>query len=235
MALVIIPLAGPELYTEKFGIRPLFSVGSITLIEYVLATRPWMVRSDQSNQVVFVLRDDNSHLQILQSFIHKKFPFAKTVVLEGLTLGSSMSVLAGISMMQDFRGPIIVDLADIVFDMAIDPIEYFRFNDDVDGLIPFFYSTENKFSYIKLDGKCVTKALEKQVISTNASVGVYFFRDACSYLRSMVFSLEHPDVCRVGSSFFVCPAMNGLIMDGRKVHAIEVQNVDPLSTYFHED
>lgn len=235
MCLIIVPLAGPDFYTERFGIRPLYKVGNSTLIEYVLARRPWMFgTSGTDNQLVFVLRDEGSHTDEMRSFIAERFPSADTVVIGTMSGGAPLSALAGIALSRQHDVPVIVDLADIAFDMPWDPTEYFRVNQNVDAVVPYFSSRDPKFSYLKLDGACVIEAREKQVISSNASAGVYFFRDATAYLRAVIYCLQHPGICKFGTALFVCPSVNGLITKERQVHAIEVRNVEPISTFFHE-
>lgn len=235
MSLILIPLAGPDFYTEKFGIRPLYPVGKSTLIEHVLASRPWMSSASRTEeQIVFILREEGLHTDEMSSFIKKRFPSADTVILSSLSAGAPLSVLAGISLARNHDEPIIVDLADIAFDMQWDPTAYFRVNQNVDAVVPYFSSRDPKFSYLKLDGARVIEAREKQVISSNASAGVYFFRDATAYLRAVIYCLQHPGICKVGTALFVCPSVNGLITKERQVHAIEVRNVEPISTLFHE-
>jgi hypothetical protein len=233
MPLLIVPLAGPDFYSEKFGIRPLYPIGNLTLIETVFSSRPWISgNSLVSNQIVFVLRDEGPNTKIMQRFIKKKYPSAQTVLLSSYTVGAPLSALAGISIFTSHRSPVVIDLADISFDMPQDFNTYFFKHPNVDAIVPYFNSEDPKFSYLKLDGPNVIQASEKQIISSNASVGVYFFRDVVTYLKSIIFCLENPKICKCGNSFYICPSLNGLIVEGRQVHALEVKNVQPFSAMF---
>lgn len=232
MCLVIVPLAGPDFHSEKFGIRPLFRVGQTPLIEHVLSRRPWMSQAD--TQVVFVLRETGEHTREMQEFLRAHYPRSQTVVLGDLTAGAPFSALAGLSLSQHHGQPVVIDLADISFDIDFDPKAYFQDNIDVDAVVPFFLSGDPKFSYLELDGARVLRAREKQVISANASAGVYVFRDSATYLRALIHALQQPEVSKVGSAYFVCPSINGLISLSRHVHAIEVSNVQPVGALFHD-
>lgn len=235
MCLTIVPLAGPDFYTKQFGIRPLYPVGDSTLIEHVLARRPWISGiSRGDSQLIFVLREEGSYTGEMLSFIAERFPLANTVVLGSLSAGAPLSALAGIALSRRHDVPVIVDLADIAFDMSWDPTEFFCVNENVDAVVPYFISRDPKFSYLRLDGSRVIEAREKQVISSNASAGVYFFRDISTYLRATIYCIQHQDICKVGAALFVCPSVNGLITGERQVHAIEVRNAEPISTIFHE-
>lgn len=232
MCLVIVPLAGPDFHSEKFGIRPLFRVGQTPLIEHVLSGRPWLSRTD--TQLVFVLRETGEHTSVVQAFLRTRYPRSQTVVLGDLTTGAPFSALAGLALSRQHAQPVVVDLADISFDIDLDPAAYFRDNVDVDALVPCFRSDDPKFSYLELDGMRVLLAREKQVISANASAGVYVFRDSSTYLRALIHALEYPELSKVGSAYFVCPSVNGLISPTRHVHAIEVSGVQPVGALFHD-
>ena len=53
-------------------------------------------------------------------------------------------------------------------------------------------------------------------------------------MRAAIYCMQHSDICKIGRNFFVCPSVNGLITAERDVHAIEVSNVRPIGTIFHE-
>lgn len=232
MSLVLIPLAGPDFYSDEFGIRPLYPVGNVTLIEYVLSKRQWM--SQPENKIVFILREEGSHTKKMRDFLAQKFPTANVVTIDSLSSGAPFSALAGISLAQNFDAPVIIDLADIACTLSLNPIEYFQNNPQADAIVPYFNSENPKFSYLELDGTHVTKAREKQVISTNASAGIYIFRNVGTYLCALNFCLENPEICKIGRAFFVCPSVNGLITKSRQVHAIKVQNLEPIGEIFHK-
>ncbi len=237
MSFVIVPLAGPDFHTPRFGIRPLHPVGQSTLIEHVLNGRPWAPNSkgvQTPDAMVFVLREEGAHTAEMRDFLALRFPGAPVATLSHLTLGAPLSALAGLALARDLDAPVIVDLADIAFEWDCDPSAYFRDHPEVDALLPWFDSNDPKFSYLRLNGRQVIEAREKQVISTHASAGVYLFRDAATYLRAVTHCLQQPATCRVGSALFVCPSVNGLIAAGRQVHALPVRQAEPVSTIFHE-
>lgn len=236
MSLIIVPLAGPDFYTDEFGIRPLYPYAGSTLLQHVLEKRPWFDSSlANSNRYVFVLRYEPPHTEIVVNFINQHYPRATTVILGSLTAGALLSALAGISLIDKFDEPVIIDLVDIAFDWDFDVEKWFVNNDGVDAIVPYFYSTDKKFSYLLLNGELVVQAREKQQISDNASAGVYLFRNAAAYLRSVAYCLENPEMCRVGSALFVCPSVNGIVESGRKVAAFPVKNVSPISVIFHNE
>lgn len=236
MSLIIVPLAGRDFYTDEFGIRPLYPYAGSTLLQHVLEKRPWFDSSlAGSNRFVFVLRYAPPYTETVINFINQHYPHATTVVLGNFTAGALLSALAGISLIDKLDEPIVIDLVDIAFDWDFNIEKWFANNDGVDAVVPYFHSTDNMFSYLLLDGELVVRAREKQQISENASAGVYLFRNAATYLRSVAFCLENPEICRAGSALFICPAVNGIIGNGRKVAAFPVENVTPVSIIFHNE
>ncbi len=236
MCITIVPLAGPDFYTNEFGIRPLYLMNGVTIMESVLSKRPWIgPHLNEENQLIFILREEQPYTQMMLDFIKKRFPLSTTVVLGAMSAGAPFSALAGISLFRRNDIPVVIDLADIMFDISSNPAEYFSSCDDVDAVLPYFISQEPKLSYLEIDNDLnVLQAREKQVISSNASAGVYFFRNASVYLRAMIFCIENIDICKVNSMFFICPSVNGLISENRKVRAVEVHNVNSMSSFFKQ-
>lgn len=233
MSTTIVPLAGPDFYSTQFGIRPLFPIAGVPLIEHVLLKRPWISQACKDDRLIFVLRDEQPHTDIMRAFIKKKFPLAKVIILDHLTAGAPFSSLAGIALSNNHQEPVIVDLADIAFETSLNPEKYFAEHLVVDAIVPYFLSQDPKFSYLELDGKRIIRAREKKIISSYASAGVYCFRNTSTYMRAIKHILDHPEDCTINDVYFVCPSINGLIGCERETHAIEVQRAEPLSTLFH--
>ena len=85
-----------------------------------------------------------------------------------------------------------------------------------DGLIMTFHADHPKWSYCKMnDDKTVGKLFEKQVVSNEATVGIYNFRRGSDFVRAA----ERMIACdlRVNNEFYVAPAYNQLIGDGGRV------------------
>ena len=231
MTHTLVPLAGPDFVSERFGIRPLHPVAGRPLLEAVLADRPWL--QGPGHQLTFVLREEGPATARMRAWLEQRFPLAGSVTLGSLTRGAPLSALAGCALGTDFAAPVVVDLADIAFRFDFDAGAYFRAHPAADAVVPFFTADDPKFSYLRLEGHRVLEAREKQVISAHASAGAYVFRDAAAFLRAVAWGLAHPERCSVGGSLFVCPCVNGLMGAGREVHALPVQDAQPLSLLFH--
>jgi hypothetical protein len=71
----------------------------------------------------------------------------------------------------------------------------------------------------------VVAAVEKQVVSEEASAGVYLFRSPAVYLRALAHVLEAPDAYTTRGLFFACPVLNGVLAQGLRVEGVAVGNV----------
>jgi dTDP-glucose pyrophosphorylase len=148
------------------------------------------------------------------------------VVLDGFTEGAACTVLEILSCLEgDFvaEEPLMIHLADVAFTADLEramrglPAECC-------GAVPAFPSQNPKFSYLKTgsDGR-VTMTAEKQVISSLASAGCYYFKRTHDFeeaARSAIAAEE-----KVRGAYFICPLYNQLIRMRKIVMPIRVNYV----------
>ena len=228
----IIPLAGPDIDTEKFGLKPSFEINGVPLLIKAIHSRDWYGKSLFEEDLIFIIRDFE-FIDDLQKLINDNFPNGKQVVIPELTCGALMSSIAGVSLIKDFNETIVIDLVDILFESQFDPEKTFEINRSCVGLIPFFLSSNSQYSYLLINEKSnVIKAKEKRIISENASAGVYFYRNIGSFLNATIYSINNYNNISYNELLYLCPSFNGLVNDGRIVKAVEVKKVNPVSNYF---
>lgn len=223
----IVPLAGPDLWTPQFGLRPLFVYDHRFLLDWALETRSWRGLLAASDYI-FVIRVCPQMAELI-GHLEAQWPGCRIVMLPDLTDGAMLSVMAGVTLVHDGE-PIIVDLADIIFD---DPVDLTPLPAGVGMIVPVFQSRSEAFSYLEIENGVVTRAREKVVISSHASAGVYIFASREVFLRSAVHSMLHADELQHRNNYFICPMANGIIADGLSVLALPVANVIPVGKLFH--
>jgi len=92
----------------------------------------------------------------------------------------------------------------------------------VDGGILTFQSTHPKWSYAKLDDNgFVSRIAEKQPISTNATVGIYYWSRGSDYVNCADQMIEK-DI-RTNNEFYVAPTFNELVERGGKIRIKEIE------------
>ncbi len=228
----IIPLAGPDIYTKRFGLKPIYDINGISLLVKAINSRNWYGKSLKEKDLIFVLRIFKQ-LKELQEFLQSNFPKGKQIVLPSLTKGALLSSLGGIALINDFTEPIVVDLVDVFFNSDINPVEIFNEDKRISGIIPYFHSDNPQYSYLKLnEDSNVLKAKEKIVISKNASAGVYFFRSVDIFLKATIYSLNNYQGVAYNSLLYLCPSFNGIIGNGKFVKAIEILVENEISLKF---
>jgi len=224
----IVPLAGPDLQSEMFGLRPLYTVDGEAILSKALNSRKW-AGDLEGEDYIFVVRNV-PEIARLQAFLHEKWPGCLVVVLPRLTSGALMSAMCGVGLVHDDL-PIIVDLADILFESAR---LWDAFDDAKIGMIvPVFESVDPAYSYLRLENGEVLEAREKQVISSNASAGVYLFKNRAIYIAAAAYCLSNPEISTCAGNYFICPMVNGVIHSGMSVIAPDATDIQAIGKLFH--
>jgi hypothetical protein len=228
----IVPLAGPDLIHPEHGPRPLMPVDGAPLIDRALRSRAWAPLL-ASQDYVFVLRNTPG-VEAVTAHLLGGYPGCRIVMLSHLTGGAMLSALAGAALLPVDAGPLVVDLADILFSGGPADTDLTNWPVGVGGMVPWFHSDDPRYSYLRCEGDSVLETAEKRVISDRASAGVYVFRDLAVFTAAAAHSLANRQALAFRDALFVCPMMNGVIAAGLSVRAIEVDQVVSLSTGFHD-
>ncbi|TCL96528.1 hypothetical protein C8J38_101889 [Rhizobium sp. PP-WC-2G-219] len=227
----IVPLAGPDLWTEKHGLRPLVNHEGTPLIEAALRPRAWASRLSPSDYV-FVVRETTGLLDLV-AFLKDAWPGCRIVTLSHLSAGALFSCLAATALVPADE-PLIIDLADVLFHEGPDDPAALFAQGPYGAIVPVFASREPCYSYLTIIDGLVTRAREKQVISSHASAGVYLFRNLEVFLSASAHSIAHRDELAHKGSLFICPMINGVIADGHAVVAPHILDCQPVGKIFHD-
>jgi hypothetical protein len=226
----IVPLAGPDFVRPDGTLKPLCLVDGEPLLFRVLSSRRWHAHLKTSSGLVFVVRD-LPETPAFCALVQDRYPHARFVTVSGLTNGALLSAAAGAALLHDYSVPLCVDLVDILYDVAQDPLRSF---DDPNclGALPYFESTDPSYSYLVLEGGVLKATAEKRVLSSHASAGTYFFRDVPTFLQAVASSTRNAPAWAHRGALFICPAYNALVDRGHVIGLVSA-NVFPLSKYFH--
>lgn len=132
--------------------------------------------------------------------------------IDGLTEGAACTVLQA-KYLIDSINPLMIVNSDQYVDCSIDNyLEKMR-TDNLDGLIMTMEAKDPKWSFVGLESnnKYIARVAEKQVISNEATVGIYNFargRDFVCAAEKMIIRNE-----RVNGEFYVAPVYNILITE----------------------
>jgi len=231
----VVPLAGPQLTHPRHGLIPKFPVDGAPLLRRTIETRRWWKDGRlRAQDLIFVLRE-GAELQEIHAAVEDWFPGCRTVTLSHLTRGAVLSALAGTAAISNLDEPLIVDLADILYETDADVESRFAADRSIGALATYFEAHDACYSYLTFgpDGTVVS-AVEKKVVSSHASAGTYIFRSAGHFIaaagRSLVDAREE---LTVKGALFVCPVLNSVVRQGLKVVALEARDVRSVSKLLH--
>lgn len=102
-------------------------------------------------------------------------------------------------------------------------------DENLDGCIPIFTSSDPKWSYVETDENgLVTRAAEKDPISNQATVGFYYWKHGSDYVRYAEQMIEKD--LKVNNEFYICPVYNEAVADGKRVGVYQVDKMISLGT-----
>jgi NDP-sugar pyrophosphorylase family protein len=211
---IVIPMAGAGSRFAKEGYKdpkPLIPIHGIPMIQVVIEN----LKPDEPHRFIFVCQRSHVKTYELGDKLAKWAQNSVLVEIEGLTEGAACTVLAAKSLI-DNDSPLMIANSDQYVDVNI--CQYLRIFDDVtlDGLIMTMRANDPKWSYVGLDtNNNVTRVVEKEVISNEATVGIYNFRHGRSFVGAAEEMIARDE--RVNGEFYVAPTYNRLIAHGHKI------------------
>lgn len=112
--------------------------------------------------------------------------------------------------------PLMIANADQLVELDVNAYLAEMDKQQADGLIMTFEADHPKWSYCRMNEQGgVTEVVEKQVVSNEATVGIYNFRKGSDFVRAAEQMIARD--LRVNGEFYVAPAYNQLIEEGSKV------------------
>jgi len=145
------------------------------------------------------------------------------IVIDKLTEGTACTVLFARKHINNSI-PLLIANSDQIVDMDIAPFVDECIESGLDGSILTFIDMHKdpKWSFAKLDSNgLVVKVKEKEVISNNATVGIYFFTKGKDFVGSAIDMIIQNE--RVNGEFYTCPVYNYMIDNGKRVGVYEIE------------
>ncbi|HEY5793205.1 MAG TPA: glycosyltransferase family 2 protein [Chthoniobacterales bacterium] len=212
---LVIPMAGRGSRFATAGFldpKPMIPVGGRPMIEWVIEN----IRPARPHRFIFLcLGEHLVRYPQVPAKLRELCPGSEIISVDQVTEGAACTVLLARGLI-DSAAPLMIANSDQIVDLAID--EYLAAGDvpGVDGLIMTFWSDHPKWSFCRLrDGGDVSEVVEKQVVSNDATVGIYNFRQGADFVRAADQMIARN--LRVNGEFYVAPTYNQLIEEGRRV------------------
>jgi len=216
---IVIPMAGHGSRFSKAGYKdpkPLISVNGKPMIQLVIEN----LKPSREHRFIFICQGEHLKNYPLRTLLEETAPGCKIIEVNQVTEGSACTVLLAKDYINN-QDQLMIANCDQYLDVDMD--EYLAILDDpsADALIMTMKADDNKWSFIKLNEKNeITLVVEKEVVSDEATVGIYNYQKGSDFIRSAEQMIMKE--FRVNNEFYVAPAYNEMIQDGKKINYFNV-------------
>ena len=236
---IVVPMAGLGSRFSEFGYikpKPFIDVLGKPMIARVIENLSYLNAN-------FILIARKEHLNVekeLVKDIEKRYN-AKFIPINKLTEGTACTVLHARSLINNDL-PLLIANSDQIIDIEISDFINDAKNRKLDGSIICFKDLElnPKWSFARIDSTGrVTEVQEKNAISDNATVGIYYFAKGKYFIDSAIDMIINND--RVNNEFYTCPVYNYLIKSNNLIGIYNIPynamhglgTPDDLNNYIH--
>lgn len=210
---IVIPMAGRGSRFAKEGWqlpKPLIDVHGKPMIACVSDN----IRPNCSYRFIYLCLQEHLDTYDLERTLAQISPGCVIVPVNEVTQGAACTVLLAQAYI-DNDDMLMIANSDQYVDIDIN--DYIRALGQNDGLIMTMYADDPKWSFIQYDENgLVTLVREKEVISNEATVGIYNFRHGADFVK-YANQMIQKDI-RVNQEFYVAPVYNEMVTDGKRVN-----------------
>jgi dTDP-glucose pyrophosphorylase len=216
---IVIPMAG---LGSRFAVagytdpKPMIKIHGIQMIRWVIANLTPAIE----HRFIFIAQQKHAEAFQLDQRLADWAQNSKLIVIDGLTDGAARTVLAAKEHINS-NEPLVIANSDQWVHGDIEGFYESMMKPNTDGLIMTMKANDPKWSFIAKDGAgLVSRVVEKQVISDDATVGIYAFARGADFVAGAAEMIENGET--VNGEYYVAPVYNILISKGSKVRNYEV-------------
>lgn len=216
---IVIPMAGRGSRFSEAGYKmpkPLIDVHGKYMIEYVTEN----LRPKKEHRFIYICQETHLVKYNLEKTLKSIAPDCIIVPIDHITEGAACTVLLAEKYINN-EDELMIANSDQYVDTEIN--NYLQKLGSLDGLIMTMPADDPKWSFIKYDQEnIVTLVREKEVISNQATVGIYNYKRGCDFVKYAHQMIERN--IRVNNEFYVAPVYNEMIEAGMKIGFEDVGN-----------
>jgi HAD superfamily hydrolase (TIGR01509 family) len=222
---VLIPMAGAGSRFSNVGYtfpKPLIQVGDKPMIQVVIEN----LNIDAN--FIFLVRTEHYNKYNLKSFLNVIAPNCKIILVDELTEGACCTTLLAKDLINN-DNPLLIANSDQFMEWSSGEFYHSVNSPGIDGSIITFHNNHPKWSYVKCDDYGnVSELREKEVISNEATVGIYYWSKGSDYVKYSQQMIEKNS--RVNGEFYVAPVYNEAILDGKVIKTYKIDKMWGLGT-----
>jgi len=222
---ILIPMAGAGSRFSNAGYtfpKPLIDVHGKPMIHAVVENLNIDAR------YIYIVQKSHYEKYNLSSVLNVITPNCEIVQVDGLTEGAACTTLLAKQFIDNDEQLLIAnsdqwvqwDSSDFMYSMQ---------GCSVDGGVATFKNTHPKWSYVNINNHgIITEIREKEVISDDATVGIYHWKKGSDYVKyAEQMILKN---IRVNNEFYVAPVYNEAINDGKIIKPYTVEKMYGIGT-----
>ena len=205
---IVLPMAGRGSRFSSVGYKnpkPLIEINGKSMIDIVIHN----IKPTQEHRFIFLVLQEHLDNYDLKSHLLEMAPGSIVIPVNEVTEGPACTVLLSRKYI-DNDDSLMIANCDQWIDINIDDYLNKMLTDNADGLIMTMKAGDSKWSYVGYDEiGHINKVVEKEVISDEATVGIYNFKKGHDFVKAADKMIE--ENFRVNIEFYVAPAYNILL------------------------
>ena len=222
---VLIPMAGAGSRFANAGYtfpKPLIEVNGKPMIQVVVENL------NIDAHFIFLVQKEHYQKYNLKQLLNLIAPGCDIIQVDGLTEGAACTTLLAKELI-DNDEPLLMANSDQFVEWNSNECLYAFTADAIDGGIVTFKATHPKWSFAKIgDDGFVEEVAEKNPISDNATVGIYFWKKGSDYVKYAEQMISNN--IRTNNEFYVCPVFNEAIADNKKIRVKQIEKMWGIGT-----
>lgn len=219
---IVIPMAGRGSRFANAGYelpKPLIPIHGHPMIRLVTKN----LRPHQPHRFIFLCLQEHIEKHEVDRLLKSWEPGCEIVIVDQVTEGAACTVLLAKELINNGDSLMIANSdqwVDTDINAYLDTMNALK----LDGLIMTMWADDPKWSFVRIDEQGhVTEVVEKEVISNEATVGIYNFRRGADFVAAAEKMIEKG--ARVNGEFYVAPVYNELISRGEAIGYFNIGKV----------
>ena len=219
---IVIPMAGLGSRFSEAGFelpKPLIPVHEIPMVRLVIEN----IKPTCPHRFIFVCQEEHDLRYGLAEKLKDWTPGCEIIFINNVTAGAACTVLLAEEYI-DNDSELMIANSDQWIDLDINEYLSKQHRDSLDGLIMTMRASDPKWSYVGFnDCGDVSRVVEKEVISNEATVGIYNFRKGSQFCAAAKRMINQKKT--VNGEYYVAPVYNELIENRLKIGTLNIGSV----------
>lgn len=193
---------------------------------------------DQGNTIIFLVKKSDVDSLHVQNALLCLVPNSKIIAVDNDTEGAACTALLAIDHIEKDLPLLIMNMDEFIDGKILGNDYILEFlNENCDAGVLTFHSIHPRYSFVAVnDEGIVFEAAEKNPISSNATVGFYWYAKGSLFVDGAK-EMIRKEARLVDGGYYICPVFNPIILAGGKVKAIQIatENYHPLKNHVQID